>query len=144
MKIYIAGSWKNAENVIILAGMLRTKNHEVDAFCEAREGRTIFSFNDIPDADGLDGITMLNEPIVKKAFEEDKKWIDWADSVVMLLPCGKSAHLEAGYAKGTGKNLYIIGEFPCGDFDVMYGFADGLYRLTEIEVMMSKIGKKGE
>jgi hypothetical protein len=24
--------------------------------------------------------------------------------------------------------LYIIGDFPKGEFDVMYGFANGLYR----------------
>ena len=61
----------------------------------------------------------------QKAFDEDKKWIDWADVVFLLLPAGKSSHLEAGYAKGQGKKLVIFQEnFPKGEFDVMYGFAD--------------------
>ena len=51
----------------------------------------------------------------------------------MIHPCGKSAHLEAGYAKGSGKLLYMWGSFPKGEFDVMYGFADGMFRLDEFE-----------
>lgn len=144
MKVYIASSWKNVKQVKILAGMLRANGHEVDAFCETRKGRTIFSFADIPDADNHDGITMLQEPIVEKAFAEDKKWLDWADAVVMLLPCGNSAHLEAGYAKGTGKELYILGEFPKGEFDVMYGFADGLYNLTAIGVLFQELESRSK
>ncbi len=133
MNIYIASSWKNADRVMILARLLKRMGHEVDAFCEPREGRTIFNFDDVPNADIHDGITMLDEEIVQKAFMEDKKWIDWSDAVVMLLPCGKSAHLEAGYAKGIGKKLFIVGEFPVGEFDVMYGFADGMFKLGEIK-----------
>ena len=26
------------------------------------------------------------------------------------------------------KKLFMLGDFPKGEFDVMYGFADGLYR----------------
>ncbi len=144
MKIYIASSWKNAERVKILAGMLRVKGHDVDAFCEARKGRTIFNFHEVPGADLHNGITMLKEPIVKKAFTEDKKWLDWADAVVMLLPCGKSAHLEAGYAKGQGKKLFIMGEFPAGEYDVMYGFADGLFKLNEIALLFHQIEIDGD
>jgi hypothetical protein len=127
MKIYIASSWKMARAVQGMAQLLRRGGHEVDAFCEEREGRTIFSFADVPNAGSHNGITMLQEPIVQKAFQEDKKWLDWADLVLMMLPCGNSAHLEAGYAKGKNKTLFIYGEFPLGQFDVMYGFADGLF-----------------
>ena len=69
---------------------------------------------------------MLERPIVQKAFKEDKKWIDWCDVCIMLLPCGNSTHLEGGYAKGSNKKLIIYGHngFVNGTFDVMYGFAD--------------------
>ena len=130
MKIYIASSWKNEKECITLANLLRLDGHEVDCFCDKNSGR-LFNFNDLPDITGRNGITILDEPIVQKAFTEDKKWIDWAEAVVLLLPCGKSAHLEAGYAKGRNKQLFILGEFPKGEFDVMYGFADGLFRSSE-------------
>lgn len=59
-------------------------------------------------------------------FEIDKTALDWCDICIMCLPCGKSAHLEAGYAKGKGKKLiiYSFEKFKKGDIDVMYGFAD--------------------
>ena len=51
----------------------------------------------------------------------------------MVLPSGKNAHLEAGYAKGIGKKLFVYGDFTSGEFDVMYGFADGLFRSSELD-----------
>lgn len=126
MRIYIASSWKNEEAVRDLAHLLRGKGHEVDCFCDVSSGRYVFHFSEIGALDDLDAITFLEDERVQRAFAEDKKWMDWAEAVIMLLPCGKSAHLEAGYAKGQGKKLVILGEFVPGEFDVMYGFADAL------------------
>lgn len=125
-KIYLASSWKNAEIVKAMALALRMfEHHEVDAFCDASSGRFVFSFDRVPNAAHMNAMTMLKVPMVQRAFEEDKKWIDWADVVLLILPAGKSAHLEAGYAKGSGKKLIIYDSiFPDGEFDVMYGFAD--------------------
>mgnify|MGYP001162066870 CR=1 FL=1 len=128
MRIYLATSWKNESVARAVAAWLRADKHEVDCFCE--EGnRFVFRWTDI--ADDLmehDAVTFLEDPRVQRAFLEDKKWIDWSQAVVMIMPCGRSAHLEAGYAKGKGKHLFIWGEFAKGEFDVMYGFADGVYR----------------
>lgn len=33
--------------------------------------------------------------------------------------------------KGRGKKLFIVGEFEKGEFDVMYGFADGMFRIGD-------------
>ena len=71
---------------------------------------------------------MMKNLVVFKAFQEDRKMIDWADAVILILPSGRSSHLEAGYAVGRGKKLFILGGFERGEFETMYGFADGLYR----------------
>ncbi|WP_195724211.1 hypothetical protein [Paenibacillus monticola] len=124
-KIYLASSWKNAELVKYFKGELQANGHEVDAFCDPEAGRFVFSFDKLPKVEEMNAQTVLQESIVKRAFYEDKKWLDWADTVLLILPAGKSAHLEAGYAAGAGKRLIIYqDEFPAGDFDVMYGFAD--------------------
>jgi len=133
MRIYIASSWKNAETVKILADTLRLWGHEVDCFCDESSGRYVFHWSEVlisPDKSKseLDAITFLDDESSQKAFQEDKKWIDWAECLVLLLPAGNSSHLEAGYAKGQGKKFFILGDFPKGEFDVMYGFADGLFR----------------
>lgn len=131
MKIYIASSWKMEVACKELARFLRKNNHEVDLFCEERPERTAFSFDKIKGCENLDGIEMLEQPLVQQAFKEDKKWLDWADVCLLVLPSGRSAHLEAGYAKGKGKKLWIVGHFPTGEYDVMYGFADRLIKIED-------------
>ena len=51
--------------------------------------------------------------------------MEWADTCVLLLPSGRSAHLEAGYMKGRGKRLIIhIPEYDGPD--LMYLLADNI------------------
>ena len=134
MKIYIATSWKCEKWAKLIAELLRKDGHEVDCFCDESTGRYCFKWTDyfekIEDANVF---SFLSLPDARKAFEEDKKWIDWADTIVMLYPCGNSAHLEAGYAKGSGKKLYIYGIFPSGYFENMYGFADAIFDYEELD-----------
>lgn len=125
MKIYMASSWKNADEVQEIANYLRQKGHEVDDFTDDSRGRYVFFFKDLPDYENLNAITLLEHEPAKRAFVEDRSFIEWADVILLLLPCGRSAHLEAGYAKGLGKKLIIYQpSFQKGEFDVMYGFAD--------------------
>jgi hypothetical protein len=125
-KIYLASSWKNEALVLSWAKRLRFCGDEVDAFCDRGiNGRFVFHFSEIGDVTKLDAINFLEDKRSQKAFTEDKKWLDWADVCLLILPAGKSSHLEAGYAVGCGKKLIIWQEeFPKGEFDVMYGFAD--------------------
>ncbi len=127
MKIYLASSWKNATLVRWWKEKLLVyvKDCEVDAFCDNLDGRFVFHFSEIGNPSELDAINFLKDERSLKAFEEDKKWLDWADCCLLILPAGKSAHLEAGYTKGKGKRLIIWQKnFSKGEFDVMYGFAD--------------------
>ena len=121
-KIYIASSWKNAERVRILAEQLRNCGHEVYAFCEPGQDHFVFDARE----HGIDQLTAkeaVSDPMFIRAYEADKAGLDWADTCVILLPAGKSTHLEGGYTVGCGKDLFILGDpFP-GDFDAMYGFA---------------------
>jgi len=148
MKIYLASSWKNKESVLEMAVLLREEGHEVDAFCD-EENRVSFNWSELTgimnkeglDLTELDAKDMINHWRVQEAFKEDKKFLDWADVVIMLMPCGRSAHLEAGYAVGCGKKLYIVGGFEKGEFDVMYGFADGMYDYSEIHYLLIELLK---
>ena len=126
MKIYIASSWKNEQIVWTLAQELRHKGHEVDAFVDSSSGRYVFHFSEIGNLKELNAINFLKDERSQKAFKEDKKWLDWCECCLLLLPAGNSSHLEAGYAKGQNKKLVIfhLEGFPYGEFDAMYGFAD--------------------
>lgn len=143
MKVYIASSWKNQTIVLELADKLTLEGFEVDAFCRSTDKRYSFHWSELVDNEDdlkyYDAIEMLADPRTQRAFREDRKWLDWADCVVMVMPCGRSSHLEAGYAKGKGKSLFIYGEFPKGEFEVMYGFADGLFRTHQFIELVKAI-----
>jgi len=125
MRIYLASSWKMSNMVLFWADTLRKYGHTVDAFCDDSQGRYAFHFSEIGDPSKLDAMNFLQDKRSKRAFLEDKKWLDWAEACLLILPAGKSAHMEAGYVKGQNKSLVIWqDDFPKGEFDVMYGFAD--------------------
>lgn len=56
-------------------------------------------------------------------FKFDKRLIDSSDAVILVLPAGKSGHLEFGYARGVGKCAVILLDGEPERFDVMYNFA---------------------
>jgi nucleoside 2-deoxyribosyltransferase len=51
-----------------------------------------------------------NDEYYKKVFEDDLEGLKNAEKVILLLPAGTSAHMEAGIAFGLGKPLILIGE----------------------------------
>lgn len=129
MRIYIASSWKNEHGVKLLAEGLRKQGFEIYCFAELGEGQHIFKWADVTYPND-DGITALQTEDSGRAFKVDKFFLDWADCCVLLNPCGRDAHLEAGYVKGKGGLLFILGPFPKGEFSNMYHLADGLFKLN--------------
>ncbi len=51
-----------------------------------------------------------NDPIHRHHFDSDMTGLKNAESVILLLPAGKAAHMEAGVAHGLGKKLILIDE----------------------------------
>ena len=49
----------------------------------------------------------LASPIAEAGFNSDFDGMKWADVGVLLLPCGRSAHLELGWMAGAGKRTII-------------------------------------
>ena len=64
----------------------------------------------------LDGFAAGN------VFSFDKRHLETAHSVLLVLPAGKSAHLELGWCLGKGKPGCILLDSP-ERWDVMYKFA---------------------
>jgi len=131
MRIYVASSWKNEIGAKELAALLRGWGFEVYCFAERGEGQHVFKWSDVASSQD-DGISALNTYDSIRAFAVDKRYLDWANCCVLLNPCGRDAHLEAGYVKGRGGLLYIVGDFPRGEFSNMYHLADGMFRLSEL------------
>jgi len=138
MKVYIASSWKNEQLVLNLAKLLREDGkQEVYCFAEMDEGQHHFNWPDVLDVEKEDGISALITDDSIKAYNSDKWSLDWANCCLLVLPCGRDAHLEAGYIKGKGGKLYIIGHFPKGEFSNMYHLANRLYKWEGLPRMIS-------
>lgn len=51
-----------------------------------------------------------NDPVHQNIFEIDMDGLHNAQTIVMLLPAGMAAHMEAGVSFGLGKKLVLVGE----------------------------------
>lgn len=81
---------------------------------------------------------LLNHPRASQGYLSDTRAMEWADVCLIILPCGRSAHLEAGYMKGRGKRvLFLLGEKA--EPELMALMADDLC-LDMIEVLKA-LGK---
>lgn len=60
-------------------------------------------------------------------FQFDKQHLDRCDGCILFMPAGKSGHLEFGYVIGSGKPGYILFDKTPERYDVMYGFATGVF-----------------
>ncbi len=148
-KIYIASSWKNASNVRFLANLLRLDKHQVFDFTDTEnrpDGLDKFVFGakawaefSGKNSNEIEYKDFLTWPPTQRAFKSDKAGLDWADTVILLLPSGRSSHLEAGYGVGKGKELFIFGDLPVGEFDAMYGFALTCYHFNELGKLMERL-----
>ena|SRR5688572_10938450 len=125
-KIYVASSWRNQhQNSVVRA-------------CRAL-GYDVYDFKNPPNKSGfgweqLDGnhkswtpeqyIQLLSHDIANQGYKADIDALDECDICVLLLPCGRSAHLEAGYAIGQGKRTLIFISNEKFEPELMYKAAD--------------------
>lgn len=78
---------------------------------------------------GLSYREALMTDAARTIFEFDKKHLDRADGAVLVMPTGKSCHLEAGYMVGKGKPVYALfkdGE-PEDRYELMMQFLDEIF-----------------
>lgn len=116
-KIYIASSWRNPYQPSLVE-LLRTYGHEVYDFRNPPD-KSGFGWSQI-DPNWLNWtadqyIAALEHPLAKAGYASDMGAMEWADTFILALPCGRSAHLELGWAAGKGKRTAILtqdGEEP--------------------------------
>lgn len=83
-------------------------------------------------AKGYNLATALKMDFVATAFNFDKKHLDRCEVAVLVLPAGRSGHLEMGYVIGQGKPGFILMNGDPDRYDLMYGFATLCYSIEEL------------
>lgn len=110
MRIYLASSWRNELQPAVLRE-LRIVGHEVYDFRNPAPGNTGFGWRQCTDKPIKDCSTLrevLAHPVAQHGFNCDYNAMRWAEACVLLLPCGNSAHLEAGWFAGQGKPVAVM------------------------------------
>ncbi len=107
-KIYVASSWRNTYYPEVVT-RLREAGHEVYDFRNPPHGGNGFRWTDI-DGNALNWTFEqyaegLHHPKAERQFAADLEALEWADTCVLVLPCGRSAHTEAGWMAGSGKKV---------------------------------------
>lgn len=117
-KIYLASSWRNAEQPGIVR-TLRDFGHEVYDFRNPPNEITGFAWSEL-DSNWKNWTAAeyrenLKKPRAQEGFTNDFAGMTWADTGILLLPSGRSAHLELGWMCGQGKRTIVLtkdGEEP--------------------------------
>lgn len=128
--IYLIGSLRNPA-VPQFAKELREDGHEVfdDWYAAGPEADDYWQRYE--QAKGHDYRQALNGYAANHVFEYDRSHLDRCGTGVLVLPAGKSGHLELGYMIGQGKPAYILLDKEPERFDVMYRFATGVTNSKE-------------
>ena len=132
MKLYVASSWRNIRQQTVV-GELR------------QAGFDVYDFKNPPGGTGFDWANVdpnwkqwtpqefregLSHPIAHRGFQSDMTALDMADAVVLVMPCGRSAHIEAGYALGAHKPVFIL--LSMGEPELMYKMAELVLSVDEL------------
>ena len=137
-KIYVASSWRNDYQQDIVR-VLRDAGHEVYDFKNPPNGSG-FSWEQIDKYwqawDMQQYMKSLDHPLAEAGYKSDYDAMVWADTFVLVLPCGRSAHLELGWACGQGKRTMIFHPEMC-EPELMTKMVD--FQTDEIERMLEWI-----
>lgn len=108
-KIYVASSWRNEfyEDVV---SSLRAAGHDVYDFRNPPSGDEGFKWSCVAE-DYMDWAPQeyrkqLMHPKAVRQFGNDIRAMESCDVCVLVLPCGRSAHTEAGWFAGRDREVY--------------------------------------
>lgn len=111
MNIYVASSWRNVLQPAIVA-ILRRCGHEVYDFRNPGNGRHGFGWREIdPNWEKWtpqEYREALKTDIARDGFDTDMTALNCCDACVLVLPSGRSASFEFGWALGAGKTGAIV------------------------------------
>jgi nucleoside 2-deoxyribosyltransferase len=130
MKVYVASSWRNKQQPLVVEE-LKKEGFEVYNFRNPEPGDTGFHWSDISEDwkswTPEQFIIALNHPISELGYNKDMVALNEADIVILVMPCGRSSHLELGYAVGSGKWTAILLSDEQVEPEMMYRMASKVF-----------------
>ncbi len=115
-EFFVAGRTRNKESILKICKIL--EELDISHYCflknEESHKEAGLDVNDEQLADTFEALS-LDSPKVRTIFEHDLNGEKNSNNFLLVLPAGKSAHIEAGIAYGLGKKCYAIGEYDVTD-----------------------------
>lgn len=128
--VYVASSWRNpmfdATVALLTAAQIPLYNFKKPTpntgfgWTEVMPGFDV----DKQTCDEREYLAALDHPRAVEGFSSDFEAMQRADTFVLVLPCGRSAHLELGWAVGAGKRTAILLDGPIVTPELMYKMVD--------------------
>ena len=107
----VIGRVRNSENIQRLVDGIEAKGYSCYNFLHKP------ATPDTPDLPWEEQMKVLeshpdfwNDPVHRDHFETDMNGLRNAETIVLLLPAGMAAHMEAGVSFGLNKKMILIGE----------------------------------
>ena len=126
MVIYLIGSLRNPE-IPVIGNYLRSLGLEVFDDWFAAGPIADDSWQEYETGRGHSYKEALKGYAAKHVFDFDLHHLNRADTGVLVMPAGKSGHLELGYLRGQGKPVYILFDKETERYDQMYQFAEEVF-----------------
>ena len=122
MKVYVASSWRNLLQPGIVS-MIRSMGHEVYDFRHPTPDNEGFKWAEI-DPEWQKWTPeqyreALTHPVALRGFTFDIEALEACEVCVLVLPSGRSASWEFGYACGKGKRGIVV-MFDAQEPELMY------------------------
>ncbi len=127
-EFFIAGKTRNKDNILKICDVF--DKYQVPYYCFLKNDNTKDTYGDSGKTEeenmqvfeSLD----LKSDIVLNIFHEDLDNEKASKNFLLVLPAGKSGHIEAGIAYGMGKKCYAIGEYDATDS--LYNIFDNIFK----------------
>lgn len=133
-RVYISSSWSN-DFQPDLVRQLRERGHKVYDFRHP-SGR---DDNNVWDELGINKQSVsgkvfdaaISDPAAESRFSEHFAAMQDADTCILLLPCGRSSHVEAGFMAGRGKRVFVYDSSKIMVPELMYLTFDNFFHGEE-------------
>ena len=147
MRVYVASSFRNARCAEVVAALRGAGHLTYDFRDPLGDGKT-FSWQEVDPGwqawDVGEYRNALHSRAADRAFGLDMVALEKADACVLVLPCGRSAHLEMGYAVGRCKRtVVLLGGEPLVP-ELMYRMIDARAETVEQVLEFLSVGDDGD
>ena len=136
MTFYLIGSLRNP-NIPTIANQLEAATgFEIFADWYAPGPNADLHWKEYEKARGRTYNEALQGWAAKHIFEFDKFHLDRADGAILILPCGVSGHLEAGYMAKTKPVYALMDQEDHERWDVMRQFSTVCFSMDELSTKL--------